>query len=67
MTKSETRKARKAARAAGEALRGELGLARDRGTGRQEFSETERGYRARYRWARRYDSLSGAPESDDDR
>ena len=31
------------------------------------WSETPRGMRARDRWARRYDGLNGAPESDSDR
>jgi hypothetical protein len=67
MTKGELRKARKAARAEGRPLDGELAIAKlERGHG-QEFSETPRGYRARERWARRYDELNGAPESDYDR
>lgn len=33
----------------------------------EEFSETTAGYRARDRWARRYDDLNGAPEGDGDR
>jgi hypothetical protein len=33
----------------------------------EEFTETPAGYRARERWARRYDDLNGAPESDYDR
>ena len=65
MTKSELRKARKAARAAGAPLNGELAL--DRGAGSVEFTETPRGYRARDRWARRYDALNGAPSGEDDR
>ncbi len=65
MTKGELRKARKQAQAAGRPLDG--GLALDRDAQPQEFSETRRGYRARERWARRYDSLNGAPESDYDR
>lgn len=32
-----------------------------------EFTETPKGYRARDRWARRYEELDGAPESDYDR
>lgn len=39
----------------------------DRGNEPVEFTESERGYRARERWAERYDDLNGAPESDDDR
>jgi hypothetical protein len=34
---------------------------------KEQFSETDRGYEARDRWARRYDDLNGAPESEDDR
>ncbi len=64
MTKGELRKARQAARAAGRPLTGELAL--DRGEG-PEFTETAKGYRARERWARRYDELNGAPEGDGDR
>ena len=67
MTKSELRKARKAARARGEPLTGELALPSDRGQEPGEFSETARGYRARERWARRYEELNGAPEGDWDR
>jgi hypothetical protein len=63
MSKSELRKARKAARAEGRPLTGDLALSTDR----VEFSESPRGYQARDRWARRYDELNGAPESDDDR
>lgn len=65
MTKSELRKARKAAAASGQPMTGELAL--DRGQGPMEFSETYRGYKARDRWARRYDELNGAPESWEDR
>lgn len=32
-----------------------------------EFTESRRGYIARERWARRYDDLNGAPESESDR
>jgi hypothetical protein len=64
MTKSELRKARKAARESGKSFDGELAL--DRGKTSHEFTETPRGYRARERWARRYDNLNGAPESDYD-
>jgi hypothetical protein len=39
----------------------------DRGSGPVEFTESAKGYRARERWARAYDDLNGAPESDDDR
>ncbi len=39
----------------------------DRGNEPMEFTESEQGYRARERWAERYDDLNGAPESDDDR
>jgi len=84
MTKGELRKARRAARATGQPLIGELALARgpqwrvprrarggavadpldqrDRGREPCEFSESRRGYRARERWARRYDALNGRPE-----
>jgi hypothetical protein len=62
MTKSELRKARKLARAEGRPLDGDLAV-RDP----VEFSETVKGYRARDRWARHYDSLNGAPEGDWDR
>lgn len=64
MTKSETRKARKTARTEGQPLVGELAM--DRGPG-AEFTESAKGYRARDRWARRYNDLNGAPENDDDR
>lgn len=64
MTKGELRKARKAARAAGRKLNGELALPNQPV---QEFTETVRGYRARERWARRYYDLNGAPEGDWDR
>jgi len=66
MTKGELRKARKAARAAGRPFTGELATG-DRDTGGHEFSETPRGYQAREQWARRYNELNGAPESDGDR
>jgi len=72
MTKSELRKARKAARAEGRSLSGELRLiareveCNDRGVGAFSFSESERGYRARDRWARWHDSLNGAPAGDCD-
>lgn len=65
MTKAELRKARKAARSAGRPLAGELVL--DRESGPVEFTESTRGHRALDRWARRYDALNGAPESDEDR
>jgi hypothetical protein len=65
MTKGERRAARRAARAAGQPLVGDLSV--DRGDGPVEFTETRRGYQARERWARRYDSLNGAPEGDHDR
>ena len=66
MTKSEKRKARKAARAAGEPLVDELAVS-DQGNESAEFSESPRGYRAREKWANYYDSLNGAPEGDWDR
>ena len=64
MTKGEIRKARKEAAERGEKLAGDLALP---GQPAQEFTESARGYRARERWARRYDSLNGAPEGDWDR
>ncbi len=67
MTRGETRKARKDARAEGRTFTGDLTLPRDNQRDTTEFSETPRGYRARERWARRYDELNGAPESDCDR
>jgi hypothetical protein len=69
MTKGEIRKARKAARAQGQALTGELALKQsDRDNSQAvEFTESRRGYRARERWARYYDSLNGAPEGEWDR
>lgn len=67
MTKGEIRKLRKAARAAGKPLTGELALDNGQHSGPQDFTETARGYRARERWARRYDALNGAPEGDWDR
>ena len=67
MTKSERRKARKLARSEGRPLDAELALDRDRGLEPMEFSETRRGRVALERWARHYDSLNGAPESDYDR
>lgn len=65
MTKGELRAARKLARAEGRPLTGELTLDQDKG--RESFTETLRGERARERWARRYDELNGAPEGDYDR
>jgi len=65
MTKGELRAARKAAVRSGRPLTGELAV--DGGTSPVEFTETCRGYRARDRWARRYDELNGAPEGDWDR
>ncbi len=66
-TKSELRKARKAANSAGHRLTGDLTLPQDNRTDTSEFSETARGYEARQRWAKHYDELNGAPESDNDR
>ena len=66
MTKGELRKARKAARAAGKPLEGELAL-RDDHNDTMAFGEGPAGYRARDRWARAYDELNGAPEGDSDR
>lgn len=65
MTKSDLRRARQQAGAEGRPLIGELAI--DCGPGRMEFTETKRGYKARERWARRYDALNGSPESDGDR
>lgn len=48
-------------------IRQDLMDASDRGNEPMEFTETPRGYEARDRWARDYDDLNGAPESDDDR
>ena len=67
MTKGEIRKLRKAARAEGKPLAGNLALPGDnniRGDG--EFSEGPQGRRALDRWARQYDDLNGRPESDED-
>lgn len=68
MTKSELRKARKAAASQGGDWRSaNTGEHRDDRRDAVCFSETPRGYRARERWARRYADLNGAPESLDDR
>ncbi len=64
MTKSELRKARKAARAEGRPLTGELAL--DKSAGAVEFTESREGYEARNKWARRYCDLDGRPESPED-
>lgn len=72
-TKAELRAARKAARAAGQPLTGDLRLVArgaecdDRGDEPISWSESAHGWAARDRWARHYDSLNGAPESDYDR
>lgn len=63
MTKAELRKARKALRTAGRQLTGELALDRDQGP--VEWTESQRGQRARERWAHRYIDNEGAGESDD--
>jgi hypothetical protein len=63
MTKGELRRARRAAREKGKPLTGELALPGER----EIFTETAKGYRARWKWAKRYDALNGAPESDNDR
>lgn len=63
MTKGEKRKARKKARADGRSFEAET----DRDRGPQSWTESLRGYRARYQWAKRYDALNGAPENDGDR
>lgn len=39
----------------------------DRGDDQIEFTESPAGDRDRERWARAYDDLNGAPESEDDR
>ena len=69
MTKGELRKMRKAAHKSGQPMIGELSVEpRDpQGAPAVEWSESPRGYRAREKWARRYDSLNGAPEGDWDR
>lgn len=67
MTKSEKRKARKEAREQGLPLTGELALSENDHRQSMDFSESHRGQVARYRWARRYDELNGAPEGDWDR
>jgi hypothetical protein len=41
--------------------------ASDRGDSPVEFTESHRGEGARDQWARAYEDLNGAPESDDDR
>lgn len=66
MTKSERRKARKAARASGRRLTNDLAVD-DRDASPIEFTESACGYDARHRWAKRYDALNGAPEGDWDR
>lgn len=70
MTKGQRRAARKAARESGQPLTGDLALTgeavpayapiRTRGQERRRA-------RGMDRWARCYDALNGAPESDDDR
>ncbi len=68
MTKGEQRKARKAARAAGQTFNIER-----RADGGLEFvaertaAQERRHDRAMHRWARRYEALNGAPEGDWDR
>jgi len=52
MTKAELRKARKAARAEGKSLKGELALSSDRGNEPCDFTESDKGRRALERWAR---------------
>lgn len=66
MTKGERRAARKVARREGRPLDGDLALG-DRGAEPIEWTESPAGYEARERWARRYDGLNGAPESEYDR
>lgn len=70
MTKGERRRARKAARATGQRLTGDLATWHtETATAGPavEFTETPAGYAARERWARWYDDLNGAPEGDWDR
>lgn len=67
MTKGERRRARKAARAEGRRLDGDLALASDRDRGPVEFTDSRRGRDALDRWARRYYELNGAPEGPEDR
>jgi hypothetical protein len=67
MTKGELRRARKAARASGQRLEGDLALSGADDIGAVTWSETPRGYAARERWARQYDARNGAPGSDWDR
>jgi hypothetical protein len=67
MTKGEIRAARKAAHAAGLSLTGDL-----RPTSSGPIRPPARRARrnrdnSMYQWARRYDALNGAPESDYDR
>ena len=67
MNKGELRKLRKAARASGKPLAGDLALPGDKNVrGDGEFTESLRGRRALDRWARRYDDLNGRPESAED-
>ena len=70
LTKGEIRRARKAARAAGEPLTGDLALACDPRPCyvrvRTDSEETRHSLHME-RWARRYHSLNGAPEGDGDR
>lgn len=77
--KGELRRARRAARTAGSPMVGPLALAKKQGDEASNievrddsrdssiFTETPAGYRARERWARKYDDLNGAPEGDGDR
>jgi hypothetical protein len=68
MGKGEQRKARKAARAAGQSFSverredGGLEMVAARTAAQERKHE-----RAMYRWAERYDTLNGAPEGDYDR
>lgn len=59
-SKGELRRLRKEARAAGKQMPS------DHGTEPIEFTESATGYRARDKWARTYEKLNGAPESDYD-
>lgn len=67
--KGELRRLRRAAKEGGRPLTGELAPGRDEQAERpaMEWGGSRRGYRARERWARHYDSLNGAPEGDWDR
>ncbi len=68
MSKGEQRKSRKAARAAGQPWNVELNDSGQPVVARTRTPRQERRHRTTMdRWARRYDALNGAPESEDDR